>query len=639
MKTSRFAPLSFLLGLASLVLGDPARAEPPRLAHIFQDGLVFQREMPVPVWGWAAPGTEATVEFAGASVTARAGADGRWQATLPPMAASAEGRVLRARIGETVIERKNVRVGEVWIAAGQSNMNHAGPNRSTGLYPHPIVPEGRRIVQIVEFGFGAELEPQSDVSIETPKAWTALEELAPDAMLPLPAYFAHVVAEGVRVPVGVIRVAVSGTNQAAWMDRATLERFAGEDGKGNLYERMLARSNEAFGRQAGAIRSWEQFKAAEAEWRGARRGPWPGRALGGVVFNYPTALYNTRIHPLAPYAVRGVIWHQGEAGPGGPYGERMVAMARQWRSLFGQDFYFLWGTLSRETSSQPPLDPGMNWFYRSSTNEQLRLARALFGDDAKVEFAELYDVGDHDTHFLQKAEAGRRMGLAALSVAYGQRHVFTGPRLSDLKVEGARAIARFTHVGGGLAYRPSLDGISGVIVAAKGGPNRWAAVRVVDAETLEIAHPDGAAIDSLGYAVAANPHETIFNGAGLPASPFRHNVGNIPWSGQPVGARMVALSSDGKAGPRLNLAHVRREGYVFQLLKANAPADSVERCDVFIPGEWSGVEALADDQPLAVSAPAEKDGRRYVTISAPLNRWITVAATGEGAALARIRRF
>lgn len=639
MNINKFAPAGVVFCLSLFTLGAPARAEPPRLAHIFQDGLVLQRETPVPVWGWAAPGAEATVEFAGETVTARAGADGRWQAMLPPMAASAEGRTLRARVGETVIERQNVRVGEVWIAAGQSNMNHPGPNRPTGLYPHPVAPAGRRIVQIVEFGSGAELEPQPDVSIVTSIAWRALEELAPDAALPLPAYFAHVVAEGVRVPVGIIRVAVSGTNQAAWMDRATLERFTGEDGKGNLYDQMLARSNEAFGRQAGAIRSWEQFKAAEAEWRTARRGPWPGRALGGVVFNYPTALYNTRIHPLAPYAIRGVIWHQGEAGPGGPYGERLVEMVRQWRRHFGRDFYFLWGTLSRHTVSHPPLDPAMNYFYRSSTNEQLRLARTLFGDDAKVEFAELYDVGNNDTHFALKAEAGRRMGLAALSLAYGQPQIFTGPRLADLKIEGPRAIARFAQVGGGLVYRPSLDGISGVVVAAQGEPNRWASVRVVDAETLEIEHPDGKAIESVGYAVAANPHETIFNSAGLPASPFRHNVGNIPWSGQAAGPRVVVTRSEGKTTPQLNLAHVRREGYAFQLLRANEPADSVENCNVFIPREWTGVEALANGQPLTVSAPAEKDGRLYVTIAAPLNQWIVVAAPGAGAALAQIRRF
>lgn len=100
----------------------PARAE-PRLAHVFQDNMVLQRQMPVPVWGWADAGESVTVRFAEREKMAMAGDDGYWKVDLPPMESAAEGWVLEAIGEDGSIKRQNVLVGEVWVAAGQSNMN------------------------------------------------------------------------------------------------------------------------------------------------------------------------------------------------------------------------------------------------------------------------------------------------------------------------------------------------------------------------------------------------------------------------------------------------------------------------------------------------------------------------------------
>ena len=92
------------------------------LAGIFTDQAVLQREVAVPVWGWADPGAEIVVEFAGQRVTTSAGSGGKWIARLAAMAASAEPRVLKVTTGDQSLTRAEVLVGDVWLCSGQSNM-------------------------------------------------------------------------------------------------------------------------------------------------------------------------------------------------------------------------------------------------------------------------------------------------------------------------------------------------------------------------------------------------------------------------------------------------------------------------------------------------------------------------------------
>lgn len=624
-----------VLGLALSVYAET------RLAHIFQDNMVLQRDVPVPVWGWADAGATVEVEFAGQKKQATANDKGYWKVALDPLPADRTGQVLTMRSGATLVERKNILVGEVWVAAGQSNMVHAGPDKDTGVYPHYVSPGtagGKPEIRMTPFGWGAELSPMDDIDPagRSEKSWETMKENpAADTMGPS-YYFARVVRDELDVPVGIIRVAVPGTTQTAWMDKATLESFPGENGDANFYETQLKGAQDRVARQNGPIKSWEDMKKAEAEWRAQPRGRTP--AAGLAYANFPTALYNTRIHPLAPFAFRGVIWHQGEAGPGGAYGDRMAAMVRQWRSLFGHDFYFIFGTLSRSTDAPPPLSPARSSFYRSNNNNGIRAGLKAFAGDTKVEMVELYDVGNEETHFLQKAEAGRRYGLAALALAYGKATVFTGPRVADIKIDGGRATIRFTHVGEGLKYEPSIDGISGFYLRGKSGAPQWGEVKVIDKETIEVSHPAIAEIATVGYACNVNPHETLFNSAGLPASPFLHADTNTRDAPGPI----QLLAFDGKRPDVvMQIAHVRRSGYVFQLkqadskVKPNGPAKLI----AYIPSEWNGFEVESNGTPLKTES-REQNGKRLITFEAPVDEaWIIIAERGKAADLRKVNRY
>ncbi len=633
-KPSLLAAIVLALGAASL------NAAEARLAQIFQDNMVLQQNAPVPVWGWAGPGTKVTVRFAGQQAEAQADTDGYWKAVLSPLVASSEGRSLEARIGGTTVTRANVVVGEVWLAAGQSNMNHAGPDRASGYYPRDVLTApGRPDVRITRHGDGASLRPLNEVDpvFRRDAPWVILRGDAVIESLDLPTAFARLLRDRLDVPIGIVHVSVSGTNQGAWMSRETLEEFPGSGKFGDYYQERLAGHAADLAEKGKTVKSWADFERAMEVWRKNPRGRSPANS---AIVNFPTALYNTRVHPLAPFALQGVIWHQGEAGPGGPYGSRLAAMARQWREHFGQDLFFIWGTLTRDTSASPRIAPQPTWFYRSSTNDEIRKAREAFGGDPRTALVELYDVGDHETHFLQKNEAGRRYALAALSGAYGKDDVFSGPILTDAKIMGDKAVVRFERVGEGLVFQSSLDGISGFYVKGKTGEYRWATVTVTSRDAIEISHPDVSEIAAIGYAVNDNPHETLFNSAGFPASPFKLHMDRIPWSGQAKGMPLVALENSAAAKTTVSVTHVRRGGYAFQLLaKRGAPQGGAVKLRAWLPAEWRAWIVESDNA--RIEARKETvEGRSFATFAAPVDgAWIIVAEKGRAEEFRKIDRY
>jgi sialate O-acetylesterase len=315
-------------------------------------------------------------------------------------------------------------------------------------------------------------------------------------------------------------------------------------------------------------------------------------------------------------------------------------MAGQWREHFGQDFYFIWGTLTRNTKASPPIEPQPAWFYRSATNGEIRKAIEHFGEDGRAALVELYDVGDHETHFLQKAEASRRFGLAALTLAYGQNHIYSGPLKADLTIEGGKAIVRFDRVGDGLIYKPSIDGISGVYVKGKDTAYRWAHVEVTGKDAIEVSHPDVPEITAVGYAVNDNPHETLFNSEGYPASPFKMNMERLPWSGHSGGTRLVALDGSSPSKPDISITHVRRGGYVFQLIGARGmPKDAQATVRAYIPKEWDAYVVESGQASIETGAKAKGDAR-FVTFTAPVDRtWIIVAEKDQVDDFRGINRF
>ena len=632
-----------LITLACTFIGTSLYAEESaesslRLASIFNTGMVLQQKAAVPVWGWAEANSDVSVQFGDQSLSTTSDENGDWKVTLKAMDADAAGKTLTVKSGGSTVTFDDVLIGEVWIAAGQSNMNAGGPNKDTGYYPFYTSPaDADKIapVRMVRYGWGASLTPLSDNKPATVNyaSWKNVS-IADLKNVNTPTQFARILRDKLKVPVGILHVSVSGTNQAAWMHRKTLEGFPSQK-KENFYQEYLEVMTQKLAKDK-KLNDWAGFEAAMAKYLANPKGRSPASS---TVVNHPTALYNTRIHPLAPFAIKGAIWHQGEGGPGGPYGERLAKMIQQWREHFGQDFYFIWGTLSDSSPDSPPLTPSIDYFYRSGTNRSIHTALKHFGDDKKVEMVDFFDLGDTDTHWLNKNESGRRMALAALDLCYDQEYTYSGPRMTEINIKGSTAVVTFTLVGKGISYQASLDGISGIVVKSKDGAFAWADVKVVDGKTLEISHPKGENIDSLGYAINRNPHETIFNSEGLPATPFEYNIGRIPY--QPTGPKLITLAGEKKGRGKLSIAHVREQGYRFQIVPVRGTnKKQALTVSAFIPKAWNDeVEVIVGGKSVEFTKDLGEAGTLVTFDLLQDGTWVTVCQKGQADKFEGIKRY
>jgi len=217
MKTARqiFALLVVMLctGCAHALSAAPAPAE-LKLPAVFGDNMVLQRDMKLPVWGWAAPGEEVTVSVPGQTARATADAQGRWKTTLAPLRIGDPVEVV-VKAGKT-ITLKNVLIGDVWVCSGQSNMAWTvraanAPDKETAAAQYPSI-------RLFKIGMRPTLTPQDDV----PSSWT---ECSPETVTNFSAvgyFFGRDLHKHLDVPIGLISSSVGGTPAEAWTPEAAL---------------------------------------------------------------------------------------------------------------------------------------------------------------------------------------------------------------------------------------------------------------------------------------------------------------------------------------------------------------------------------------------------------------------------------
>jgi len=469
-------------------------------AALFSDGCVLQQEMPTPVWGWAENGEKVTVEFQGQKVSAVT-ANGKWMITLKSLKA---GGPFEMKIsGADTVTIKNVLVGEVWLCSGQSNMawrlnqtTNAETDIAAAKYPN---------IRLFTVPNNPKDEPANDVKA----AW---QECTPDTVKSFSAvgYFfgraLHLARSG--VPVGLINSSVGGTPSEAWTSGPVVANDPNFAGVRERYAKAVADWPAAKARWEAAIEKYKK-DAADAKEAGKPAPAAPAKPFGPEHQNRPVGLYNGMIAPLAPYALRGAIWYQGESNAPRAYEYRSIfpAMIQDWRKAWGSDFTFLFVQLA--PYAPPPAD----------TYAELREAQSLTLKLPKTGMAVITDVGEEkDIHPKQKQPVGERLALAARAIAYGEKIEYSGPVYSGLKIEGSRAVLSFTHVGGGLVAK----GEKLVGFAIAGADQKFVPAdaeikgdKIIVSSSL-IAQPVAVRFGWENY-----PMLNLWNKAGLPASPFR----------------------------------------------------------------------------------------------------------------------
>ena len=475
--------------------GLTAQAE-VRLPKVLASHMVVQRELPVHVWGWEDRGETVAVSFRGETQRTTTDELGRWSVFLKPGAAG--GPFAMEVKGTNTVTLTDVLVGDVWVASGQSNMEFELRRAATAGEDLPKAGNDRLRLMIV--AKKAADYPLPDV--ETTAAWAASSPETAKDFSAVAWYFAREIGAEEKVPVGVIDSTWGGTVADSWTSMTALGGDAGLAGV------FLARGHMA-AREATAQLEDKEHERLRAEAKAAGRPepqfPWhPWLDMWK-----PAALWNGMIAPLTGFPIRGVIWYQGESNSAldraGLYGKLFPTMIDDWRRQWGVgDFPFLYVQLANFKST--PLE---DWaVIREAQLETLKLRN--------TGMAVTVDVGNpDDVHPTNKATVGHRLALAAEVVSYGAKAEWSGPLFRQVTTEEGAVRVWFDH-GAGLTAKGALTGFE---VAGKDGKFAPAEARI-DGGTVMLTSAAVARPVAARYGWSNSPECHLYNGAGLPASPF-----------------------------------------------------------------------------------------------------------------------
>jgi sialate O-acetylesterase len=450
-----------LLTALSLLAGRSAAEV--KLANLFGDGMVLQRDTAVKVWGTAAPGENVRISVAGKSASGVADAAGNWIVALPPEKAGGPHELKVEGANELRVH--DVWFGEVWICAGQSNMqvplvNATGGEREVGK----LGPLGLRLFQVAE-------TPAASRARDVTGRWSICRAEDAKRLSAVAYFFISDLAADLKVPVGLIQAVAGGTPAETWTDVDVMK---------------------------------EDPALEPSRLRAARK-----------LRSKPGGLFNGMIAPLAPYAVKGVIWYQGESNTGFAAQFRLLfpALIKSWRRAWSRDdLPFLFVQLPG--AGEPAAEPG------PSEWADVREAQAQALSLPATGMAVAIDVGDVDLHPPRKREVGERLARIARARVYGETKVVDrGPTFAGMTKENGAIVLRFEHVEGGLKT-PKGEKPAGFTIA--GDDHRFIGAEArIEGDRLMVKSASIPAPVAVRYGWADNPTCNLFNGAGLPAAPFR----------------------------------------------------------------------------------------------------------------------
>jgi sialate O-acetylesterase len=516
------------------------------LPAVIADGMVLQRQAPVPIWGWGKAGDAVSVSFAGETVKGSVKTDGRWCVYLKPLEASSVNQPMTITVGADSITLNDVVVGEVWLASGQSNMQVTLDESSRKT----MDPEDGPVAWAVKEELTRHFDPLIR-QLKVPTATSYDKELSrfdgiwakadsqenKHQFSAVGYYFAKELRTNIEVPVGII--------VAAWGAKKIQPFIPSSQYKKN--PAMAKYYNDEMARMKDRIAAYDpvkedaRYKAILEKWRervkkAEAAGKWPPRQPRQYFPqnnpNFPSTIYNAMINPLVPYAIRGVIWYQGESNCKYlkanvfSYDVYLRNLADGWRDRFGQgDFPIYYCQLAQfRTAPTEPVDSN-DWV--TVCND---MRKAL--NHKNMGMAVLNDCGEvRDIHPRNKIDAGKRLALWALARDYGHKDlIYSGPLYRSHAISSGKATIQFDSVGDGLMTarkhllepaKPVDEELQGFQICGKDRQWKWAKAKITGKNSVEVWHPDVTAPDEVRYAWASNPaNANLYNKAGLPTSVF-----------------------------------------------------------------------------------------------------------------------
>jgi sialate O-acetylesterase len=381
-----------------------------KLPYFFSDNMVLQQQTSAAIWGEAMPGATVriTTSWNRKTYTAQAGAAGKWNTHIATVAAGGPYEITVS--DGTPLVLHNVLLGEVWLCSGQSNMEMP----MKGFKDQPVINSNEAVfnagndnIRIYTVPRSVKLAPQ-DTSKQS--AWKTADAEVVANFSAIGYYFARLLQDRLKVPVGIINISYGGSSAEAWMSEAALQPFA-------------------------AIRL---PTAADTEKANNRT---------------PTTLYNGMLHPFAGFSIKGCIWYQGESNYDRPdqYLDLFPAMVKAWREEFKQgDFSFYYAQIAPYNYAQlPPYNSGGK-FNSAWLRDAQRKAAVKISNSGMVV---LLDAGEENSiHPANKEIAAKRFAYLALAQTYGLKGFgYNSPSFDSLKINGGIATLTFSNAPNGLS--------------------------------------------------------------------------------------------------------------------------------------------------------------------------------------------
>ncbi|MFD2895785.1 GDSL-type esterase/lipase family protein [Sphingobacterium arenae] len=472
-----------------------------QLPPVFGKYMVVQRDKPFQIWGRANARTTVEVEWNHKSQHVVVGTDGRWELTFPAPTLNRKPQTLRIKNGENELVYDQVLVGDVWLAAGQSNMEFrlrqalGGDSLATRAQQHTAI-------RLLQFDSYAQTNDASWDTTTLQKAneldffhgeWTLNNKENALHFSAVAYTFAQEIALSQDIPVGIINLSVGGSPQLAWLPRLSLE------------------SDTRF---VGSLHPW---RTTDYLMRWCRERASKNVSLSPSTFQQhpyaPSYIFEAGIAPLVPFALRGVIWYQGESDAENAelYSKLFPYFVQQWRHQWRDEFSFYYVQLS---SMERPSWP----YFRDQQ-------RKLLTKIPKTGMAVTSDIGDpKDVHPTEKITVGKRLAQWAIHHEYGLNNIPSGPLLKDFSVDKDHIIIHFDYADG----IATADGQApkGFAFQTRDGRSIHANATIRD-EKVYIKRPTNVSVTALVYGWKPVSDGNLINRVELPASTFRIELNNI----------------------------------------------------------------------------------------------------------------
>ena len=496
--------LTFKEVVAAVAVGLASLHADVRLPAIFSEHMVLQWKQECAIWGWASAGETVSVTIAGKTRSAEASSDGRWAIRMPAL--TEPGPYSLTVSGANRITIGDVLAGEVWLGSGQSNMELTVGQAQD-------FDREKAAANFPRLRMFKEESPTATTEQFVGKGrWVVCSPETVGRFSATLYFFGREIHRFLATPVGLINASVGGTPIESWIPAEA--QYASERLKPFFAEaRMAAARFDAAAAQAKYERDLAAWREAVAAAKSPQAAPPKPVNMVEVQARWSDVggLFNGKIAPLIPFTIRGAVWYQGEANAGQDkarfYQYQLPLLVTEWRRRWGDDFPFAWVQLPNLAVS------GRDW---PLVREGMLKSLAVPHTGMTVNI----DSGDpHEIHAKNKQEIGLRLSFWALAEVYEHHEIpWCGPLFASFEKRDRCLVVRFNHTDGGLVAKSGE--LQGFTIAAEDRRWRPASARiegdVVIVTSAEVLEPV-----AVRYAWENNPACSLYNAAGLPASPFR----------------------------------------------------------------------------------------------------------------------